>query len=131
MTRAVAPSRTRGRWVEVVLDLVLAAVAALLGWSVVASAASDLPAMRALAVYTFYAAAATLLLAIARARGTGAAVAVADLRHAGALDLGLVVLAGWLTVLGLRAGDDWVVPSLLVAAVGAFFVVRVVRRLST
>jgi hypothetical protein len=131
MTRAVAPSRTRGRWVEVALDLVLAAVAALLGWGVLATGAGDLPAMQALAVYTFYAAAATLLLAIARAVGTDAAVAVADLRHTTALDLGLVVLAGWLTVLGLRAGGDWVVPSLLVAAVGVWFLVRVVRRRST
>lgn len=110
------------------LDLLLATVAALLGWSVLATVAGELPAMQALAVYTFYAAAATLLLAIVRAGGTDAAVAAADLRHTTALDLGLVVLAGWLTVLGLRAGGDWVVPSLLVAAAGTWFLVRVVRR---
>ena len=131
MTRAVAPSRTRGRWVEVALDLLLVTVGVLLGWSVLATGAGDLPAMQALAVYTFYAAAATLLLAIARAVGTDAAVAAADLRHGTALDLGLAVLAGWLTVLGLRAGGEWVVPSLLVAAVGVWFLVRVVRRRST
>ena len=131
MTRAVTRSRTRGRWVEVALDLLLVTVGVLLGWSVLTTDAGDLPAMQALAVYTFYAAAATLLLAIARAVGTDAAVATADLRHTTALDLGLVVLAGWLTVLGLRVGGDWVVPSLLVAAVGVWFLVRVLRRRST
>ncbi|SKB02609.1 hypothetical protein SAMN06295879_3563 [Agreia bicolorata] len=41
-------------------------------------------------------------------------------------DLGLGGVAAVLTAMGLVAGGEWVVPSLLVAAVGAWFAVRAV-----
>jgi hypothetical protein len=122
-------------------NLVLALLGAALAAVVFAAVPADVAAMRALAWYTLAAAAATLALAAAlattrrlpaleqsRLDGSPALVARSwrgEWWHATALDAGLVVLAGVLTVLGLRAGESWLVPSLLVALVGAWFLVRV------
>lgn len=143
MTPAVVPYAGRAKWGEVVLDLVLAALGGLLArgaWS----ALGDVAFVRALAVYTAFAAAATLVLAVARvltrrlpvlergtppdATGEDAWVLRAwpgDWWHAVALDVGLAALGGWLAVLGVRAGGELVVPGLAAGVAGAWFAVRV------
>jgi hypothetical protein len=136
-----AASSGRAKWRPVAFDLALAGAGAALALGVLAQLGADAGPMRVLAVYTLYAVAATVVLAVARAVAPAlpaprrARLAGGDewvLRawagdwwHAPALDAGLVVLAGWLAVLGVRAGGDWWLPSLLVAATGAWFLVRV------
>ena len=131
----------RAKWVPVAADLALAGAGAALAVGVLAELGDDAVPIRVLAYYTLYAVAATLVLALARAltrelptlrrtrfEGGDAWVLRAwagDWWHATALDVGLVVLAGWLAVLGIRAGEDWWVPSVLVATTGAWFLVRV------
>lgn len=145
MPRAV-PFRGRERWTAVAFDLGTAAVGAVLAAGVLTQVPADVVPLRALALYTVYAVAATVVLAVARALtrqlptlrrarlgGEDAWVLRAwagDWWHATALDAGLVVLAGWLAVLGLRAGGDWLVPSVLLASTGVWFLVRVLLGLA-
>lgn len=132
---------SRATWGETAVDLTLAAAGTLLAWGVLAQVPREVVAVHALAWYTVVAVAATVVLAAARAatrrlptlRRTRLDGAEAwrvrawpgDWWHATFLDLGLVVLAGALTGLAVRAGGDWLVPGLLVAAGGAWFLVRV------
>ncbi|ANH36820.1 hypothetical protein I601_0368 [Nocardioides dokdonensis FR1436] len=135
------PFRGRAKWGPVAFDLLLAALGALLAGGVLVELAGENAAMAALAAYTVYAVVLTAALAVGRAV-TRQLPTVRQRRldgregwllrswrgewwHANALDAGIVVLAGWLVALGLRAGDDWLVPSLLVAGVGAWFLVRI------
>lgn len=136
------PFRGRAKWGAVAFDLALAGAGALLAWGVFAQVPEEVVALWALACYTVYAVVVTVALALARAAtpqlptlrratldGEEAWLLRAcpgDWWHAIALDLGLSASAAVLTVLGLRAGGDWVVPSLLVAVMGAWFLVRVV-----
>jgi hypothetical protein len=138
--------RGRAKWGEVAGNLFLVVVGGLLAAVVLAAVPADVTAMRALVWYTVAAVAATLVLALSIAttrrlpglressiEGSPAIVARSwrgEWWHAAALDVGLVVLAGVLAVLGLRADPSWLVPSLLVAAGGAWFLVRVVLTLA-
>lgn len=124
-----------------VLDLVLAAIGAALAGGVIAQVPAGVVVMRVLAIYTLYAVAVTVLLALARALTRQLPTVrpgqldeekawvlrswAGDWWYSTALDAGLAVLGGWLAVLGLRAGGEWVLPSLVVASAGAWFLVRV------
>lgn len=134
------PFRGRAKWGAVAFDLALAGVGALLAWGVFAQVPDEVVVMWTLALYTVYAAAVTVVLALARAatrqlptlrRATLDGEEAWLLRawpgewwHALALDLGLSALAAVVAALGLRAGGDWVVPSLVVAATGVWFLGR-------
>jgi hypothetical protein len=108
---------------------------------VLAAVDLDLAPIRALLAYTLYALALTVglaaLLLTTRSlpgvvEGTVDGEAARGLvawpwtrRYDLGVDVGLVVLAGALTVLGVTTGDGWTVPALLVGAAGLWLLVRV------
>lgn len=134
------PFRGRAKWADVAVDLGLVVLGALLVWGVLVEVPDDVPAMRAITAYTAYAVVATLALALARAvtrqlptlrrverdgeEGWVVRAWPGDWWHGVALDLGLAVLAGWLAVVGLRAGGQWLVAALALAAAGVWFLGR-------
>ncbi|MDF1605134.1 hypothetical protein [Nocardioides sp. YIM 152315] len=134
--------RGRAKWAGVIGNLLLAGLGVGLAWIGFAAVPGDVAAVRALAWYTVAAALVTLGLAIAtaatrrlpalresRLEGAPALVArswAAEWWYAVALDAGLVVLAGVLVGLGVDAGGSWVLGTVAVALVGAYFLVRVI-----
>lgn len=139
------PFRGGTKWGEVAGNAALVAVGGALAAAAFVAVPPEVVAIRVLAWYTAGAVLATALLAIALALtrrlpvlheseldGTPALVVRAwrgEWWHTTALDAGLVVVAGALLVLGLRAGGGWAGLGLLVAAAGAWFLVRVVLTL--
>lgn len=137
----VVPLRGREKWGDVAFDLLLAALGTALVWGVVTRIPAEAVAVQALALYTAYAVLVGVARAVARAAtshlpglrpahlGAEPALRVrawpGDWWHAGALDLGLGVLGCWLGLTGARVGGEWLVPGLLVALTGAWFLVRV------
>jgi hypothetical protein len=132
----------RAKWGEVAGNLGLAALGVGLVAVALAAVPADVVAVRALVAYTVYATVATLVLAVAIATTRRLPVVSSDRLdgeeasvvrtwsgewwYAVALDLGLAVLAGFLLLLGLAEGGAWAVLGLLVALLGAYFLVRVV-----
>lgn len=135
------PFAGRTKWGEVAGNVVLVLGGGLLAAAVFVAIPADVVAMRLLAWYTVAGVLLTcaLVLALVGTRRLPAlepatlegapALAVrawpVEWWYSNALDLGLGVLGVWLAVLGLRVGDDMVVPALLVGAPGVWFLARV------
>jgi hypothetical protein len=130
----------RAKWAEVFLNLLLALLAAGFAVAVLTQLPSDAYPIHALAWYTLWGALFCVGLALAHAitrqmptverkmvDGSPAS-GVRSWRGQRIFDvgtdLGLGVVLIVITVMGLVAGGEWVVPSLLLGAGGAWFVVR-------
>ena len=134
--------RGRTKWTEVFLNLLLVPFGAGFAAVIFTQLPADAYPMRALAWYTVWATLLCAVLAISHAAtqqmptverkivdGSPASGVRAwrgeRIFHIGT-DLGIGVVAAALTVMAFVDGGEWVVPSLLVAAVGAWFAVRAV-----
>lgn len=132
------PFEGRAKWGDVLGNGTLAALGGGLAVGALVAIPDAPPAMQALIAYTLAASAATLVLAVATA-ATRQLPTLHEGRvrswagewwYAVALDLGLAALAATLVAIGLDAGQGWLVLSLLVAVVGAYFAVRALLALT-
>jgi hypothetical protein len=130
----------RAKWSAVAANLAIAALGVFLVVVVWVAVPADVHAIRALGWYTAFATALTVALAVALARTRqlptvrrteidGAAAGGVEAwpwewRYNVVLDLALAAAAATVAVIGITAGDGWLIPSLLVAAGGAWFLVR-------
>jgi hypothetical protein len=140
------PFRGRTKRREVVGNVVLAALGAVLVAVVLVAVPADVTAMRVLAWYTAAASLLTLGLAVAIATtrqlptvtetrlGGVPAVLVrtwsGEWWYAVALDVGLVALGATLVALGVAAGGAWAVLSVAPGLVAVYFLVRVALTLT-
>jgi hypothetical protein len=130
----------RAKWAEVFLNLLLALLAVGFAAVVLTQVPPDAYPIHALAWYTLWGALVCAGLAVAHAvtrqmptverrvvQGSPASGVRAwrgERMFEVGTDLGLGVVALAITVMGLVAGGEWVVPSLLLGVGGAWFVVR-------
>lgn len=130
----------RAKWGAVTSHLILAALGTFLVVVAFVAVPADVHAMRAVGWYTLLATVLTLALAVALATTTQLpTVHRADLdgedargveswpwewRYDLVIDLGLGAALLTVAAIGVDAGNGWLAPSLVVALVGAFFLVR-------
>lgn len=136
------PFRGRAKWGEAAGNLFLAALGSLLAWVAFSQVPADVVPVRAAAWFTVFAVGITIVLVLALI-GTRQLPTVephvrdgkegfevhawrGDWWHAVALDFGLGAAGVVICVLGFRAGSDWFLGALIVGAIGAWFLVRVV-----
>lgn len=143
MTRpAEMPFSGRARWVEVLVDLVLAGLGAVLFLAASSELTGREPVgLWLLAVYTAFAVSITVLLAVVVAltsrlpvlqdgavdgrAALGVRSWAAPWWHTQGLDLGLAALGLALGAVGVREGGSWAVIGAALAVVGLWFAVRV------
>lgn len=140
------PFRGRAKWRAVGGELVLFAAAAAFAAVVAATVPPDVVPVRVLVWYTAGGALTTLALAVAIAATDQLPTVVEDTLdgvpavkvptwpgqwwHDVALDVALAVLGGVFVVLGLRAGGEWALWSVVPGLVAAWFLVRAGRALA-
>jgi hypothetical protein len=134
------PFRGRAKWSEVAGNLFLAALGSLLAWVAFSQVPADVVPVRAAAWFTVCAVGITIVLVLALA-GTRQLPVVeprvrdgkkgfevhawrGDWWHAVTLDLGLGTAGVVICVMGLRADSDWFLGSLIVGALGTWFLTR-------
>ncbi|TQL70280.1 hypothetical protein FB381_4209 [Nocardioides albertanoniae] len=134
------PFRGREKWSEVVGNLFLATLGALLAWVAFSQVPADVVPIRVAAWFTVLAVGITIALGLALV-GTRQLPTVepcvydgkngvevhawrGDWWHAVALDLGLGIGGVVICVLGFRAGSDWALGAVIVGAIGAWFLAR-------
>lgn len=134
------PFRGRAKWGAVAGNLLLAALGALLAWVAFSQVPADVVPVRSAAWFTVFAVGITIVLVLALVgtrqlptaeplvrdgkKGFEVHAWRGDWWHAVALDVGLGITGVVICVLGLRAGSDWFLGSLIVGALGAWFLVR-------